>query len=73
MAVNVLGVLWCAREAGRGMSTNLGMAERLDEVAPTLPIGRVGAPEEIVAAILRLLSEAASYTTGTTLRVAGGR
>ncbi len=34
---------------------------------------RAGAPEENAEAILRLLSEAASYTTGTTLRVAGGR
>ncbi len=38
-----------------------------------LPIGGAGEPEEVVEAILWLLSEAASYTTGATLRVAGGR
>ena len=38
-----------------------------------LPLGRAGEPEEIAEAILWLLSEAASYTTGATLRVAGGR
>ena len=35
--------------------------------------GRAGEPEEIAEAILWLLSERASYTTGATLRVAGGR
>ncbi len=38
-----------------------------------LLIGRAGKPEEIAEAILWLLSERASYTTGATLRVAGGR
>ncbi len=32
-----------------------------------------GEPEEIAEAIGWLLSDAASYTTGATLRVAGGR
>jgi NAD(P)-dependent dehydrogenase (short-subunit alcohol dehydrogenase family) len=36
-------------------------------------LGRAAEPEEIAEAILWLLSPAASYTTGTTLRVAGGR
>ncbi len=140
MAVNVLGVLWCARAAVRRMSTRhggaggaivnvssgaatigspgvyvwyaaskgavdsltlglakevaqegirvngvapgvveteihaaLGLPERARQMAPSLPIGRAGEPEEIAEAILWLLSEAASYTTGATLRVAGGR
>ncbi len=42
-------------------------------VAPTIPIGRCGEPEEIAEPILWLLSEAASYTTGAILRVGGGR
>ncbi len=140
MAVNVLGVLWCARAAVKRMSTRhggaggaivnvssgaatigspgvyvwyaaskgavdsltlglakevaqegirvngvapgvveteihaaLGLPERARQMAPSLPIGRAGEPEEIAEAILWLLSEAASYTTGATLRVAGGR
>ncbi len=51
----------------------LGLPDRAQQMAPSLPIGHAGAPEEIAEAILWLLSERASYTTGATLRVAGGR
>jgi NAD(P)-dependent dehydrogenase (short-subunit alcohol dehydrogenase family) len=47
-----------------------GRAERL---APSLPLGRPGRPEEVAEAILWLLSDAASYTTGTIIDVSGGR
>lgn len=50
-----------------------GMPERLEKVAPTMPIGRAAEPEEIAEAVLWLLSDKASYTTGAVLRVAGGR
>ena len=50
-----------------------GMPDRLETVAPTMPLGRAAEPEEIAETILWLLSDAASYTTGATLRVAGGR
>jgi NAD(P)-dependent dehydrogenase (short-subunit alcohol dehydrogenase family) len=36
------------------------------------PLGRVGRPEEIAAAVLYLCSEQALFTTGTTLSVDGG-
>lgn len=42
-------------------------------IAPTVPMRRSGGPEEIAAAVAWLLSADASYTTATTLRVAGGR
>ncbi len=50
-----------------------GMADRLETVAPSVPLGRAAEPEEIAETILWLLSPAASYTTGATLRVAGDR
>jgi NAD(P)-dependent dehydrogenase (short-subunit alcohol dehydrogenase family) len=50
-----------------------GQHEKLARVAPMIPMGRVGRPEESAEAVLFLLSDAASYISGTVLRVAGGR
>jgi NAD(P)-dependent dehydrogenase (short-subunit alcohol dehydrogenase family) len=50
-----------------------GLPHRLEENAPKVPMGRAADPAEVAEAILWLLSDAASYTTGAILRVAGGR
>jgi NAD(P)-dependent dehydrogenase (short-subunit alcohol dehydrogenase family) len=50
-----------------------GEPGRIDRVGPLVPLGRAGEPHEVAEAIAWLLSAAASYVTGTTLRVAGGR
>lgn len=50
-----------------------GEPGRVDRIKETLPMKRGGAPEEVAEAIIWLLSDAASYTTGTLLDVSGGR
>ncbi|MGW5658029.1 SDR family NAD(P)-dependent oxidoreductase [Streptomyces humi] len=44
-----------------------------DEIAPSMPMKRAGRPEDIAHAVAYLASEEASYVTGQTLSVNGGR
>jgi len=50
-----------------------GEPDRVDRVKDTVPMKRGGTPEEVAKAILWLLSDEASYSTGTTIDVSGGR
>jgi NAD(P)-dependent dehydrogenase (short-subunit alcohol dehydrogenase family) len=55
-----------------GIHAAAGEPGRPARVAPRVPMGRVGEPEEIAEAVLWLLSDRASYVTGAVLRVSGG-
>jgi NAD(P)-dependent dehydrogenase (short-subunit alcohol dehydrogenase family) len=50
-----------------------GEPNRVNRVKAFVPMKRGGQPEEIAAAILWLLSDEASYATGTFIDLAGGR
>jgi NAD(P)-dependent dehydrogenase (short-subunit alcohol dehydrogenase family) len=50
-----------------------GAPDRLERVAPLIPMGRAGQPEEIAEGIVWLLSSAASFVTGSVLTISGGR
>ncbi len=50
-----------------------GEPDRVERVKDVVPMKRGGQPEEVAAAILWLISEEASYSTGTFIDVSGGR
>lgn len=50
-----------------------GEPDRVGRLLATVPMGRVGRPDEVAEAAIFLLSDAASYITGTILPVSGGR
>ncbi len=50
-----------------------GAPDRLDRLAPTVPMKRPGTVEEVAQGVVWLLSEAASYVTGSILEIGGGR
>jgi len=50
-----------------------GEAGRVDRLKDAVPMKRGGTPEEVANAILWLLSDEASYATGTFIDVSGGR
>ena len=50
-----------------------GEPNRVERIKHLVPLQRGGAPSEVAAAILWLLSEEASYTTGAFIDVTGGK
>lgn len=55
------------------MHADGGEPDRIERVKANIPLGRGGRPEEVAAAIGWLLSEEASYITGSFIDAAGGR
>jgi NAD(P)-dependent dehydrogenase (short-subunit alcohol dehydrogenase family) len=55
------------------MHASGGEPARIERLKHSVPLQRGGQPEEVAAAILWLLSDEASYTTGTFIDVSGGR
>jgi 3-oxoacyl-[acyl-carrier protein] reductase len=65
--VNAVGPGWIRT----GMNP-LDDAEWLARLEPTIPLGRIGTPDDIASAIAFLLSDDARYISGQTLFVDGG-
>ncbi|NIF21700.1 SDR family oxidoreductase [Candidatus Pantoea multigeneris] len=55
------------------MHASGGEPGRVTRLQGGVPMGRGGQPEEVAQAVLWLLSDAASYSTGTFIDVSGGR
>jgi NAD(P)-dependent dehydrogenase (short-subunit alcohol dehydrogenase family) len=87
--LNLLAAFAGSREAPRGIRVNAispGMVptesfhrvlqftdDDLPALATTVPLGRLGTPEDMAAAALFLLSPASGWVTGQNLLVGGGR
>ena len=52
--------------------TDVLTPEQKERIAQSIPMGRIGAPEEVAAAVLFLASDEARYITGHSLHVNGG-
>ena len=50
-----------------------GTPDRAKQMAPLVPVQRAGSAEEVAQAIVWLMSDASSYTTGAVIDVTGGR
>jgi NAD(P)-dependent dehydrogenase (short-subunit alcohol dehydrogenase family) len=86
-AVDTLGLGLAREVSGEGIRVNVvrpgiietdihasgGQPDRVARLGPSVPIGRAGHPVEIADAVVWLLSDQASYVTGSVLDVAGGR
>ena len=56
-----------------GLHAANGEPARVARMSPAIPMQRGGTPDEIAQGVLWLLSDAASYVTGTILEIGGGR
>ena len=50
-----------------------GAPDRIERLAPTVPMKRAGTAEEVAEGVVWLLSPAAAYVTGVILPISGGR
>lgn len=84
-ALELLTKAWAAEYGPQGVRVNAVapgptrtpgtavMGDGLDQLAATLPLGRVASPDEIADAIVFLASDEASFITGAIVPVDGGR
>lgn len=59
--------------ATEAFSEVLGTDGQHEAIAATIPLGRIGMPDDIAGAVLFFCSDAASWVTGQLILVAGGR
>ena len=55
------------------MNKSIRSNDQMEEIRASIPLQRTGSAQEIASAIIWLLSDEASYCTGSILDVTGGR
>lgn len=72
--VNVIGLGWIKsrQQQRRAEIAGITLDEHYARLAPNVPLGRLGDPDEVAAVIVFLASDAASYVTGSCVNVDGG-
>ncbi len=55
------------------IDTEMNTSEHFAKIISSVPMKRVGQPEEVAEAVMFMLSENSSYCTGSILNVSGGR
>lgn len=74
ITVNAVAPGFVETEMTRATAARIGLDfdQFVEEVAKQIPVGRIGQPEDIAAALLFFASEEASFVNGQVLYVAGG-
>ena len=72
LALEVAGSGVTANTLALGLMDNVGDSETVAALAATIPVGRLGTPEDVGAAVVFLASDEAAWITGQTLGVNGG-
>lgn len=73
ITVNAVCPGWIVTDMTRGTATEQAFSVRVAEMRERTMVGRVGAPEDIAAAVAFLASPEAGFTTAQVLTVDGGR
>lgn len=85
-ALNTMTIGLATEVAGEGIRVNAvlpglidtdmhgpwGGKKRIETIGPTIPLGRAGVPDDVAAAVVWLMSDAAGFITGELLEIGGG-